>query len=222
MTNEIGNMKPREKLSSYGADVLSAEELLTIMIGSGTSGLSAQAIAHLLLEYAGGSLRRVSEMTPAELRSVKGIGQATAVSISAAFELARRAERESISSPFINSPEDIYNALKTDVAHLDHEEFWALHISSSGRLLSRQKVSQGGLSSASVDQRMIFRQCYALGSSSIALCHNHPSGSLAVSDKDVEITHVFEKSCRILGFSLMDHVIIARGTYVSLLQRGLL
>lgn len=108
-------------------------------------------------------------MTPAELRSVKGIGQATAVSISAAFELARRAERESISSPFINSPEDIYNALKTDVAHLNHEEFWALHISSSGRLLSRQKVSQGGLSSASVDQRMIFRQCYALGSSSIAL-----------------------------------------------------
>lgn len=215
-------MKPREKLVLNGAEALSDEELLTILIGSGTSGLSARQIAAGLLEYVGGSLARLAVLTPAELGSVKGIGQATAVEIAACFEIARRAARESAGTCTVRTAQDVYRAMESEMRHLDHEEFWVLHLSSSGKILFKQRVSQGGLNSAAIDQRMIFRRAYALGTDALVLCHNHPSGSLSVSSDDLRATREIKKSCALLGFRLQDHVIFAPGDYTSLEERGLL
>ena len=106
--------------------------------------------------------------------------------------------------------------------HLDHEEFWALHLAPSGKILMRQRVSQGGFSAAAIDQRMIFRRAYALGSEAIILSHNHPSGSLSVSPQDIRATQEIHSACRLLGFRLADHVIFVPGGYISLAERGLL
>ena len=86
----------------------------------------------------------------------------------------------------------------------------------------RQRVSQGGFSAAAIDQRMIFRRAYALGSEAIILCHNHPSGSLSVSPQDIRATQEIHSACRLLGFRLADHVIFVPGGYISLAERGLL
>lgn len=215
-------MKPREKLAFSGPESLSDEELLTIVIGSGTSGLSARQIAAGLLEYASGSLSRLAGMIPTELCTVKGVGQATAVEIAACFEIARRAGRESATAPLIKCPEDIFEAMRAEMTHLNHEEFWVLHLAASGKLLFKQKVSQGGLSGATVDQRMIFRRAYGLGTDSIILCHNHPSGSLSISQEDIRITQAIRNSCALLGFRLTDHLVIAGAEFTSMAERGLL
>lgn len=206
-------MKPREKMALCGAENLSDEELLTLLIGSGTSGLSAREIAAALLEYASGSLSRIASMPPAEMCTIKGLGQATALEIAAGFELSRRALREIHAAPYIKGPQDIFQALRAETAHLDHEEFWALYLSASGKLLARQRISQGGLSAAAIDQRIIFRRAYALSADAIALCHNHPSGSLSVSPADIEATRAIARSCALLGFRLTDHIVIAGDDY---------
>ena len=216
-------MKPREKLALSGAETLSDEELLTILIGSGTGGLSARQIAGGLLDAASGSLARLAGMLPGELSAVKGIGQATAVEIAACFEIARRAARETGEScPMVRSAQDAYRAMESEMRHLDHEEFWALHLSTNGRILFKQRVSQGGLSAAAVDQRMIFRRAYAWGTDALILCHNHPAGSLAVSQQDLRITQEIKNACALLGFRLQDHLVFVPGDYISLEERGLL
>ena len=118
--------------------------------------------------------------------------------------------------------EDIFDAIRAEIAHLNHEEFWVLHLAASGKLLSKQKVSQGGLSGATVDQRMIFRRAYGLGTDSIILCHNHPSGSLSISQEDIRITQAIRNSCALLGFRLTDHLVIAGAEFTSMAERGLL
>ena len=215
-------MKPREKFVSCGPESLSDKELLAILIGSGTAGLSAHQIAAGLLDYTSGSLARIAAMSPGELCSVKGIGQATAIEIGACFEIARRAARETNESPVIRTAQDVFTALEPEMRHLDHEEFWVLHLAPSGKILMRQRVSQGGFSAAAIDQRMIFRRAYALGSEAIILCHNHPSGSLSVSPQDIRATQEIHSACRLLGFRLADHVIFVPGGYISLAERGLL
>lgn len=213
---------PREKYISGSGENMTAVELLTIMIGSGMAGMSASKIAQGLLDEADGSLRRISGMTPHELCAVKGIGQAKAVEIASAFTLARMAQKEEINRAFIRTPDDIYNAIRLDIAHLSHEEFWVLYVGADGRLLGRLKVSQGGISGAEVDRRIIFRRAFALGATGIVLCHNHPSGSLVVSDEDIRVTQSLGKACGILGFSLIDHVVVSALSYVSFAQRGIL
>ncbi|MDD4819915.1 MAG: DNA repair protein RadC [Flavobacteriales bacterium] len=215
-------MLPREKYMSTDGENMTAVELLTIMIGSGMAGMSASQIAMSLLEEAGGSLLRVSQMTPYELCTVKGIGQAKAVEIAAAFTISRMAQKEEFKSLYIRTPDDIYNALKADIAHLSYEEFWVLYVGADSRLLGRLKVSQGGISGAEVDRRIIFRRAFALGASGVILAHNHPSGSLVVSDEDVRITQSLKNACKLLGFSLVDHVVVAVSGYVSFVQRGIL
>ena len=212
-------MKPREKFVSCGPESLSDQELLAILI---TAGLSAHQIAAGLLDYTSGSLARIAAMSPGELCSVKGIGQATAIEIGACFEIARRAARETNESPVIRTAQDVFTALEPEMRHLDHEEFWVLHLAPSGKILMRQRVSQGGFSAAAIDQRMIFRRAYALGSEAIILCHNHPSGSLSVSPQDIRATQEIHSACRLLGFRLADHVIFVPGGYISLAERGLL
>lgn len=215
-------MKPREKLAIQGPETLSDEELLTILIGSGTGGLSARQIACGLLEYASGSLARLANMLPGELCAVKGIGQATAVEIAACFEMARRAARQSVEAETVRSAQDVYRAMESEMRHLDHEEFWVMHLSGAGKILAKQRVSQGGLSAAAVDQRMIFRRAYALGTDALVLCHNHPGGSWSVSPEDLRITREIKNACALLGFELRDHLIFVPGDYISLEERGLL
>lgn len=215
-------MLPREKFIISSGENMTALELLTIMIGSGMAGMSATKIAEMLLEESGGSLKRISEMTPHELCAVKGIGQAKAVEIASAFALSRMAQKEEVNSLYLRTPDDIYNAVRFDIAHLCYEEFWVLYLSADSRLLGKLKVSQGGICDAEVDRRIIFRRAFAFGATALVFCHNHPSGSLNISDEDVRITQSLSKACSILGFSLVDHVVVSRDGYVSFAQRGIL
>ncbi|MBQ1276570.1 MAG: DNA repair protein RadC [Flavobacteriales bacterium] len=205
----------REKFINVGADAATDEDLLSMICGS--SKIAAQ-----LMEEAAGSLRRVVTMSASELCGIKGIGRVKASEIAAAFEIYRRAQNEVNIRPFIHCAEDVFTSMVADIGMLSHEELWVVYVGVSKRMLARKRISQGGLNGTEADRRIIFRYAYALGAQELYLCHNHPSGSLAVSDADVQMTHQIAKACVLLGFRLADHVVITSSSYMSMRERNLI
>lgn len=161
-------------------------------------------------------------MSPGELCSVKGIGQATAIEIGACFEIARRAARETNEAPVIRTAQDVFTALEPEMRHLDHEEFWVLHLAPSGKILMRQRVSQGGFSAAAIDQRMIFRRHTPWAAKPSSCATTTPPARSPYRPRTSGATQEIHSACRLLGFRLADHVIFVPGGYISLAERGLL
>lgn len=205
----------RDKIIDCGTDGATDVELLSVMTGS-------IEIATRLLEEGAGSLRRVVTMSIDEMCGIKGIGRVKASEMAAAFEIYRRAQREVNNRKFIYNADDVFNVMVADIGLIPHEELWVVYVGAAKRLLARKRISQGGLNGTDADRRIIFRYAYALGAQELYICHNHPSGCLAVSDADVSMTRQMSKACALLGFRLSDHVVVTSSSYMSMRERGLM
>ncbi len=215
--------RPREKLLYKGISSLSDAELLAILIGSGSIDKSAVDLAREILNIASNNLNQLGKLDLHDLVKLKGIGTAKAINIMSALELGRRRKSaEIIESAKIRSSKDVYTIFNPLLADLSHEEFWLLYLNRSNKILSRHKLSQGGVSGTITDVRLIIKKAIELLASSIIICHNHPSGNLEPSEADNRITQKIKESAGYFDISLLDHIIVTDNGYYSYADNGII
>ena len=205
-----------DKLLSRGAESLTDEELLAVIVADDSGDERAKATASELLDSAGGSLPRLLDTDAQRLRMVAGLGQRRALRLKASAELGRRIERAGVvAHDVIKSDSDVVRIMEPVIGNLAHEECWALYLASSGKVIERQRVSQGGVQATVVDSKIVLKRAIELLAVQIVLVHNHPSGSAEPSRQDMELTERISEGARLLDMRLLDHVIIARGAHYS-------
>ena len=213
--------QPREKLRDKGPQALSDAELLAILIGSGTPGISAVELMQEVLSNCNNSLNTLGKMTIRQLMDHKGIGEAKAITILAACELGKRRQMETPEErPDLGTATRIYNHMHPVMQDLDVEEFWALFLNQHYRLIKKIRISHGGITETAVDIRIIIREAILSNTTILAVCHNHPSGSLKPSRQDDELTKSIKRACELMRIHFLDHVIITDGQYYSYHEQG--
>lgn len=214
--------RPREKLLAGGAEHMTEAELLALVIGTGnaSTGSSAVDVARALLARFG-SLRALFEAGLSELQTVAGVGQAKAVQIKAALELARRLN---LSAPrsggSFRCSEDVYREFQGRLSGLSQERAIALLLDSRNRLIRDVLVSQGTLDESVVHPRDVLSPALREAAAAVVLIHNHPSGDPTPSVADIELTRRLVAAARTLGVRFLDHIIIGNQSYVSLSEKG--
>jgi DNA repair protein RadC len=213
--------QPREKLRDKGAQQLSNAELLAILIGSGTPGVSAVELMQKVLDDCNKSLNTLGKLTIRQLMGYKGIGEAKAITILAACELGKRRQQETPEErPDLGTASRIYKHMHPVMQDLDVEEFWILLMNQNYRLIRKLCISHGGITEVSVDIRIIMREAVLANTTILAVCHNHPSGSITPSRYDDQLTISLKKACDVMRIHFLDHVIVADGHYYSYREEG--
>lgn len=213
--------QPREKLRDKGPEALSNAELLAILIGSGTPGTSAVELMQTVLNSCKNNLNTLGKMSIRELMQYKGIGEAKAITILAACELGKRRQMETPEErPDLGTATRIYNHMHPVLQDCDVEEFWLLLMNQNYRLIKKIRIARGGISEVSVDIRIIIREAVLANATILAVCHNHPSGSLRPSNMDNDLTNTIQKACHLMRIHFLDHVIITDGAYYSYHEKG--
>lgn len=214
--------RPREKLIKQGPESLTEAELLAILIGSGSRKATALDIAkRLLIEHK--SLRLLAGKGVGDLKQFRGIGDARAVSIVAAFELARRLhsspDPESI---IVRSPSDVAGKFIPILRDLKQEVFIVVLLSSANRVVKEVTITRGLLNSSLTHPREVFRHAILEHAASVILVHNHPSGNLEPSQEDIAVTRQITEAGKVIGIPVHDHIIVAGGGFTSFAERGLM
>lgn len=212
--------RPREKMQKYGASSLSIEELLAILINTGTKEMSAIGVARKIIEKTNG-VKGLSDITFPELCEIKGIGYAKATRIYAALELSKMVSKaKGISNFRLNSPESVADLFMEELRYLKKEIVKLLLLGTKGQIVGDVVLSEGSLNLSVVHPREVFKEAIIRSANSIILIHNHPSGDPNPSKEDIDITKKIKSSGEILGIQLLDHIIIGDGEYFSLREKG--
>ncbi len=215
--------RPREKLLAKGKVSLTDSELLAILIGSGNRNESAVALCKRILASVDNNLNALGKLSVSQLQEFKGIGEAKAISIVAALELGRRRrEGEKLVFDKINSSKSVFEIMQPILGDLQHEEFWVLFLNNSNTVLSKQQLSKGGITGTLVDIRLLMKKALEIGAIALIVCHNHPSGTLKISEADKQITAKIKTAGEALDIKLLDHLIITELAYTSFADEGVL
>ena len=213
--------RPREKMKQKGAGALTNAELLAILIHTGNTEDSVVALTQKVMASCRNSLSELGKLSVGELCSFKGIGEAKAISILAACELGRRRkEEEPMQRPQVRTSRSVYDYFYPIMTDLQVEECHVLFLNQSSKVIDSMRVSQGGLSNASVDIRCILREALLRRATSLVLCHNHPSGTAVPSRQDDELTRLLAEAARKVDMPLLDHVIFTEQGYYSYSDKG--
>ena len=211
-----------DKLQSRGAQSLTDEELVAITLAEHQGDDNAVAMAEEVLKTAGGSLAHLVEVDVQRLRMMAGMGRMRALRVLAAAELGRRvAVAEASAHEKVLSDGDVVRIMEPVLGGLQYEECWALYLASSGKVLDRVRISQGGVQATVVDCKMVIRRALELLAVQIVLVHNHPSGSPEPSQQDRSLTERVAQAAELFEIRLLDHVIIARGAHYSFRAHGI-
>ncbi|MGL6126453.1 RadC family protein [Chryseobacterium artocarpi] len=215
--------RPREKFLQKGKNALSDSELLAIIMGSGSREESVVELARKILASVNNNWHQLSLLSVKDLMKFKGIGEAKAISIITALEIGRRrAGQEIPEKPTIGNSHDAYAILKNQLSDLRTEEFWAIFLNNSNKVIHSSQLTQGGISQSIVDVRVLFKTALEHFSTGIIIAHNHPSGSLKPSKEDINITKKIKEAGNVLSIQLLDHIIITQNSYFSFSDAGLL
>lgn len=214
--------RPREKMMALGPQALSDAELLAILIGSGSTEESAVDLMKRVLADCNNNLNTLGKMTIRDLCQYKGVGEAKAITILAACELGKRRQMETPEErPDLGTATRIYNHMHPVLQDKDVEEFWLLLMNQNHRLIKKIPIARGGISEVSVDVRIIIREAVLCNATILAVCHNHPSGSLKPSQMDNDLTQSLVRACQLMRIRFLDHVIITDGAYYSYHEQGI-
>lgn len=215
--------RPREKLLAGGTQNLSDAELIALLIGSGTRNSSAVDLARQILHMAGNNLDKLGKYSITDLKKLKGIGQARAISIVAALELGRRRKLADAPEEIkITGSTEVFDLMYPILCDLAYEEFWVIFLNRSNKVIGKSKISQGGITGTVTDIRLILKTAIDSLATSIILCHNHPSGNMQPSDADISITRRLKESSALMDISLLDHLVIAGRRYFSFADENLM
>ena len=204
--------RPREWLAANGPESLANSDLIAILLRTGLQGKSALVIAQELLAKFQ-TLDRLSQAAVKELCEVKGIGRDKAVTLQAAFTLARRMAAEiRTESPLLETPDQIAALLREEVRTYEVEHFLVLLLNTRRRLIRVEPISQGTLDAIHVHAREVFKHAIVANAAAIVLVHNHPSGDPTPSEADIKVTRDLIRAGQLLKIEVLDHVILGHRT----------
>ena len=208
------------RLNHKGWEALSDAEVLSLSIGGNKSALE---VAGHLLASVSYSLPDLGRLTLPELRQLEGVGQAKALAVGAAMELARRRNEADLTRKvFIRDSKDVFNLLKADLMDLRTEEFWVVLLNRANGVLRKVLISGGGVSGTVADPKVIFKAALDCLAASVILVHNHPSGNRSPSSEDVQLTKKLSVAGKLLEIPIIDHIIFAGEVFYSFADEGLL
>jgi DNA repair protein radc len=211
--------RPREKLQRFGVAALGDNELVAVIVGSGSRECGALELANRILERAGG-LHALARLAPDEL-CIPGIGAARAAQIVAAVELGRRTLiRTALERPQYQTPQQLAGYLLPQYGAASVEQFGVVMLDTKHRLIRVKVVAIGSLDAAIVYPREVFREATAASAAAIVLFHNHPSGDPTPSSDDLLLTRRMLRAGDIMGIDVIDHLILADQRYYSLAEAG--
>jgi len=212
--------RPRERLLRQGAMSLSNQELLAILLRTGTKEESVLALANRVLSTFE-RLHHLKHATIEEMIAIKGIGEVKAIQILAAIELGRRLSQKQNDDKFtVRSPQDAAAYLMPDMTSLSQEHFVALFLNVKNQIMHKKTIFIGSLNASIVHPREIFREAVKRSAASIICAHNHPSGIPTPSPEDIEVTKRIQEAGFIIGIELLDHIIIGDHQFISLKEKG--
>ncbi len=205
-----------DKMAARGVAALDDRELLALL-------LEDEQAADALWQASGESLERLARTELPRLRMLGGLGLRRARLLLAAAEYGRRvAEAQSAAAEVIATSDDVVRLFRPRLERLDHEECWVVYLTSSNRIIERQRVSQGGVQGTVVDHRLIVKRALELLATQLILVHNHPSGAAEASPQDRVLTERIARAAALFDIRLLDHLIVAREGDFSFLREGLL
>ncbi len=212
--------RPRERLIASGASSLGSAELLAIILRTGSGSENVLQLAQRLLATFRG-LPGLAQATLTELQTVPGIGPAKAVEIKAALELGRRLLAAAPEErPHIKTPADAANIVMADMAFLEQEHVRVLLLDTRQRLIKICTITIGSINTTAFRVAELFREAIRENAAGVVVFHNHPSGDPNPSKQDYDVTDELIKSGKLLGISVLDHIVIGRNRYVSLKESG--
>ena len=218
--------RPRERLIERGADALSHAELIAILLRTGLKGANAVEIGRQLVQKFV-TLQALAQASVEDLRSIKGIGRDKAVTLMAAFALARKmAEELQRESPVLDNPENVVRLLREKNLVKNVETLQVLLLNTRRRLIRVAEIADGTLDTLLVHPREVFKAAIAANAAAVVLVHNHPSGDPTPSEADIKVTRDLIRAGQLLKIDVLDHVIIGHATperpkdYASLRELG--
>ncbi len=218
--------KPREKCRRYGVKSLTDQELLAILLRTGTRDKSvlelSDEILHINPLYDG--LVGLAHVSEAEYRQIPGVGSIRAMELCAIGEISARIwkRRRRVSEINFRDPDSVAGYLKEDMRHLEYETVHILYLDNHKRLIRDFTVSRGTCSQTALSPREIFAEGIRICAVCMIMAHNHPSGDPEPSDEDVHFTRDLELAGRMVGIHLIDHIIIGDNRYYSFRKQGLI
>lgn len=214
------NERPRERLINKGVTSLSDEELLSIVLKTGTKDVSAKLLASQILKEIG-NIQNLKNISFHELTKIKGIGAAKACLILAIQELHKRMNRkqEKIVDVKITNPEIVYDYYKS-IVNENQEYFYCLYLDSNKKVLKEKLLFMGTVNQSMVHPRDIFKEAYTVNATAFICVHNHPTGDVRPSKEDKIVTQRLNQIGELMGIKLVDHVIVGEGKYYSFLENG--
>ena len=215
--------RPRERLERLGAQALSDAELLAILVGSGSTKEDAVSLMKRILSDCQNNLNTLGKLTIRDLCQYNGIGPAKAITILAACELGKRRQAEKPQErPDLGTATLLYKYMHPKMQDLDTEEFWLLLMNQNYRLIKELRIAHGGITEVAVDIRLLLKEALLCNATILAVCHNHPSGSIRPSRADNDLTQRILRACQLMNIKFLDHVIVTDGLYYSYHESGII
>ena len=212
--------RPRERMLKQGAQALSDAELLAVLLRNGRSGEDAISLARRILSQYG-SLRKLMSVPADELCRINGIVPAKATQLIAACELAtRRSTEKMVGMDMVKSPESVYQAIADSLRDLKDEVFTALFLNKNNELIEMRQIARGTPDKVTIYPRQIVEMCISVGASKLILAHNHPSGLIEPSAKDIQLTIKLHEGLKFVEVELLDHIIVGKENYCSMKRTG--
>lgn len=215
--------RPREKLLSKSPIALSDSELVAILINNGNRHKTAVDLAKEVLFLGKNNLTELGRLSVKDLMTIKGIGEAKAITIAAALELGRRRQAAGfLEKPRVDSSSDIARYLQTLLGDYPHEVFAVMFLNQANKVNHFEIISEGGITGTIADPRIILKKALQEEAVSIVLCHNHPSGSLRPSRADEALTYKIKEAARYFDIKVIDHIIVSNEGFYSFADDGMM
>lgn len=215
--------RPREKMLLRGPHALTDAELIAVLLGSGRVGESALALATRILDGVERSLFELGKRSPQRLMAFEGVGEAKALRICTALELARRRrDAPPLQRTVVRSSLEAFEACRHEMEDLQVEQLRVLLMDRGNRIIRQQVLTSGGPSGTVADPKLVFQAALEHRATSLILVHNHPSGNIRPSEADRQVTERITTSGAMLDLPLTDHLIVGHGQYFSFADEGIL
>ena len=209
------SLLPRERLAKEGVEALSNQELLAILLRTGTRQASVFEIAQKVLSNLS-SLTDLKKMTLQELQSLSGIGRVKAIELQAMIELGHRIHKhETLEMESILSSQKLAKKMQQELGHKKQEQLVALYLNTQNQIIHQQTIFIGSATRSIAEPREILHYAIKHMATSLILVHNHPSGAVAPSRNDDHVTKLVKEACDLMGIVLLDHLIVSHSSYFS-------
>ena len=209
------SLLPRERLAKEGVEALSNQELLAILLRTGTRQASVFEISQKVLSNLS-SLTDLKKMTLQELQSLSGIGRVKAIELQAMIELGHRIHKhETLEMESILSSQKLAKKMQQELGHKKQEHLVALYLNTQNQIIHQQTIFIGSATRSIAEPREILHYAIKHMATSLILVHNHPSGAVAPSRNDDYVTKLVKDACDLMGIVLLDHLIVSHSSYFS-------